>query len=282
MGYAQLDDTFWCNPKIVDLPALALRLYVRSISFSSALNTGGAVSKGTLRVLDGNAKLAAELVKASLWDADGDAWKVHDYEQYNISKAKRDAARANARKRWEPSESTVSHDAKPEISHDAKPPTPLPISHHPQEKVAGTGAGKEQQDLASCDAKNDTAPQPVPRAFQLAEAIVGRELTRIEYELISDRCSERDPKWVCAALEATREAGVASLNYAWKVLESYGEVGPPERRNPNGNHRNGIRNGNGISAADAEENERLTARLEERTRQRLGLAPVQDVPLTGG
>lgn len=235
MGYAQLDDSFWCNPKIVDLPALALRLYVRSISFSSALNTGGAVSKGTLRVLDGNAKLAAQLVTAALWDVDGDGWQVHDYAQYNISKAKRDAARENARKRWQQPETPVSHDAKPAISHDAKSPDLLPISHHPQEKVAGTGAGKEQQELASCDAKPPAAAEPVPRAFQLAESLVGRSLNRVESELLSERCAETDPRWVCEALEVARSNGKPSLPYAWSVLAGWGESGPPPKGKPNGN-----------------------------------------------
>lgn len=269
MGYAQLDDTFWCNPKIVDLPALALRLYVRSISFSSALNTGGAVSKGTLRVLDGNAKLAGQLVTAKLWDVDGDGWQVHDYAQYNISKAKRDAARENARKRWQQPETPVSHDAKSVVSHDAKPPPTTTDPHDPEGKVAGTGAGKEQKELASCDAKPPVAGQPVPRAFQLAESVVGRSLNRFEHELISERCAEGNPLWVCEALEVTRQAGKSSLPYAFAVLDGWGDNGPPPKGKPNGN-----RHGNPVPT---EADDELSARLEARTNRRLGLVEVSDV-----
>jgi len=275
MGYAQLDDSFWCNPKIVDLPALALRLYVRSISFSSALNTGGAISKGTLRVLDGNAKLAAQLVTAALWDVDGDGWHVHDYAQYNISKAKRDAARENARKRWQQPETPVSHDAKTDISHDANPPPTTTDPHDPKEKVAGTGAGKEQQELASCDAKPPMAGQPIPRAFQLAESLLGRTLRRLEHEVVSERCESNKPEWVCTALEAARTAGKPSLQYAWTILDGYGDSGPPERSKPNGNRRSGEweygvtdMDGRPLSPAVREENQRIL----DAANRRAGLA----------
>lgn len=263
MGYAQLDDSFWCNPKIVDLPALALRLYVRSISFSSALNTGGAVSKGTLRVLDGNAKLAGTLVAASLWDADGDGWQVHDYAQYNISKAKRDAARENARKRWQQPETPVSHDAKTDISHDAKPPPLGTNSHDPKEKVAGTGAGKEQQELASCDAARPPVLPAVARAFQLAESVVGGPLDRLQYELVADWCATSKPEWVSEALDIARQNNKTSLRYVGSIISEWGESGPPERRKPNGNRP-------GKPVATAEDDD-LMERLVRRTNRSLGL-----------
>lgn len=246
MGYARLDDGFWANPKVTDLPPLAFRLYVRAISFSSAYNTGGKVSEASLRALEGTPKLVEILTAADLWEGSESGWKIHDFDHYNVSQAKRKSGRENARARWKPDAATnvdadglrgfascetdekdtcetglteqqkngngTSHDAKPlqlpGVSHDAKPDQP----HLPE--VGGAAR---------------TAPaEGIPAAFHAASTMMGRELSAIESEVLAEKCDDYLPAWVTAAINRTREQGVRSLTYAWRVLEGYGADGPPQ------------------------------------------------------
>lgn len=103
MGYARLDDSFWISEKVDALSDKAFRLYVRSISFASAQNTDGVITKRSLRLLESDAKIAQQLVEAGAWDVseDGEAWIIHNYTVHNSTSEERKQRATNAaNRRW--------------------------------------------------------------------------------------------------------------------------------------------------------------------------------------
>lgn len=99
MAWVKLDDQFFANPKVIDLPKDAKLLYLGGLTHAAAQLTDGALTPGAVRLIaamvDVDRSHAAALVTAGLWDVDGDNYIIHDYHSYNRTaeqvKADRDA-----------------------------------------------------------------------------------------------------------------------------------------------------------------------------------------------
>jgi hypothetical protein len=89
--------------KIEGLRDDAFRLYVAGLVWCCAHETDGFVGRRTLHLLHPTAEdlpnLAARLVTAGLWETAEGGWMVHDFLEYQTSRADRDAERAAARER---------------------------------------------------------------------------------------------------------------------------------------------------------------------------------------
>jgi hypothetical protein len=109
MAWIRLDDRMPYHPKIVGLSAEAFRLYVASLCYAGGHETDGYVPASALPVLWGTARTAAELERAGLWERADGGWSIHDYLDYNPSRAdiedarrrRADAAAAAASARWD-------------------------------------------------------------------------------------------------------------------------------------------------------------------------------------
>jgi hypothetical protein len=109
MTWARLDDSFPEHPKVAALTDSAFRLWTTALCYSARNLTDGLISPVALRYCGSNANLsrpgrtASTLVTAGLWEAEGDAYRIHDYLDYNPSKADverdREAARERMRRR---------------------------------------------------------------------------------------------------------------------------------------------------------------------------------------
>ena len=88
------------HPKVAGLPDGAFRLWVMGLAYCQKFLTDGYISLVALRGLRAySQKRTAELVKSTLWDEREDGVQVHDFLDWNDSRAHVTAARDAARER---------------------------------------------------------------------------------------------------------------------------------------------------------------------------------------
>lgn len=117
MPWGRIDDAHYRHRKVAELEEDrrkgCLALYWLAISWCNDQLTDGRVTMTTVRMLGGDPSEAEELVRVGLWDRDGNAFRVHDFLDFNKSReqveqerAQRSAAgAAGAAKRWGDGES---------------------------------------------------------------------------------------------------------------------------------------------------------------------------------
>jgi len=104
MSWIRLDDDFGDHPKLVAAGPLACLLHVRALVYCGRHMTDGRIPRNIIGSLvdwatDGvsegktgeppnNYELAERLVAAGLWERDGTGYVIHDYLEYNPSRAK--------------------------------------------------------------------------------------------------------------------------------------------------------------------------------------------------
>lgn len=105
MGWAKFDDAYSDHPKVVAAGPLAELLDTRAIMFCARHETDGHVRAAQLSRLGIGIKSpkiqAQRLVDVGRWEPDGggDGWWVHDFLDYNPSRAQKNAEREAARER---------------------------------------------------------------------------------------------------------------------------------------------------------------------------------------
>ena len=109
MPHAKFDDRFAEHPKVAQLTDSAFRLHVSGILYCARLRTDGHIPAGEVPRLVRRFRRTAltELTDAGLWYDRGDTYEIHDYLQWNDSRAEIErrsrAGRRNAKRRWDPS-----------------------------------------------------------------------------------------------------------------------------------------------------------------------------------
>ena len=111
LPWIRVDTQMMTHPKIAKLrDARKDRLIVAHLAammWSGHHATGGHIPKYALPFVQVKRPDANALVEAGLWDPDldGDGWRIHDWDDYNLTaetaEAIRKRQRANALKRWE-------------------------------------------------------------------------------------------------------------------------------------------------------------------------------------
>jgi hypothetical protein len=96
MPWVKLDDSFDAHRKVRKAGLEAVGLHTRALSHSGRVGENGHIDPEWVieRAGKRGLKLAAALVEAGLWDLNGDGWTIHDYLDYNPSKAEIDSERA--------------------------------------------------------------------------------------------------------------------------------------------------------------------------------------------
>lgn len=108
MPYASFDDQFPDHPKIAPLTDAAFRLHVAGICYAARHLTDGRIPADEVpRLVRRYRKtsLAALTDGSALWvPRPGDEFEIHDYLDWNLSRAqvleRRESAAKAARKRW--------------------------------------------------------------------------------------------------------------------------------------------------------------------------------------
>ncbi len=100
MPWVRIDDKAMEHPKVALLPDGAFRLWVQGLAHCQKYLTDGLIDGGSLRLLRAySSKRTDQLIAARLWLADGENIQVHDYLDWNESRAHVEQARAQARDR---------------------------------------------------------------------------------------------------------------------------------------------------------------------------------------
>ena len=97
MSWVRLDDTFTEHPKVLAVGGDAAWLHVCALSYCNRLETDGEIPEAILHRLSDRKNplaLAERLVVAGLWDHAAFGWVIHDYHDYQPSKADLEERRA--------------------------------------------------------------------------------------------------------------------------------------------------------------------------------------------
>lgn len=180
MTWARIDDTFWCNPKVVRLPDYAYRLYVQGLSWAAGQKTNGFIPDallGSLSPLRSRYRAANALVSALLWervDGANAGFQIHDWGVYNLPSEeveKRKKAHAERVAAWRSRKRKAPGDASQAESGDAsrdayatRTSRGRGPSHTPSPN--GDGMGKTtppapQEGAASSSQRTTPKPPPV-------------------------------------------------------------------------------------------------------------------------
>jgi hypothetical protein len=138
MGWLRLDDAFGDHPKIAGLSDRAFRAHVLGLLYCARQVTDGFVPKA----LAPRARVLNELTGASLWTATRGGYRIHDWLDWNPSRAEVDSKRAaksmagakGAASRWQ-----ADAKASASRSHDrGNAPIPSPTPTPPQQQELKT------------------------------------------------------------------------------------------------------------------------------------------------
>lgn len=125
MSWLKIDDGFMEHPKVVGLSASAFRLFMEGLCYSSRYLTDGKMPTGALRAMNGTPRAAVELVAAGLWEVRDEGWAVHDYLEYNPSRAEVDEKRQHISQERS---KAGSKGAAKRWQGDGPVPLPVPLS----------------------------------------------------------------------------------------------------------------------------------------------------------
>lgn len=108
MTWVKLDDAFADHPKydnLAELAPFAIALQIRALCYSNRYLTDGAIPRSAIghltRHMPSDYEWPEVMVKAGLWDRGPNGWAIHDFSEYQPSKAKVEAERAAARDRMQ-------------------------------------------------------------------------------------------------------------------------------------------------------------------------------------
>jgi hypothetical protein len=158
MSWARLDDGILDNAKIIAAGPLGFALHVAAITWCARNLTDGRIPKSRAHMLfPGDWQdTALHLCVCKLWNENGDSYQVHDFLEYNFSRATVEKRRAGTRLRmqkYRDARVTLSHAASD--AHVTRLPGPvfsspdvLPgISEKPVARVEG-GPGETKRAAA--------------------------------------------------------------------------------------------------------------------------------------
>ena len=89
MAWGRLDDSFDSHRKVRRAGLEAVGLHARALAYCAGSLTDGHVDPEWLEERAGKRgeKLAQQLVTAGLWEPNSDGYVIHDYLEYNPSRA---------------------------------------------------------------------------------------------------------------------------------------------------------------------------------------------------
>lgn len=111
MSWLTLDDNMPDHPKIRGLTDRAFRLHVYALCYCSRHLTDGVIPASACRgVVDNSSRYCRELVAKKLWQSRDEVFVIHDYLDWNKSRAdvenqrklNQEAGRKGAQRRWHP------------------------------------------------------------------------------------------------------------------------------------------------------------------------------------
>jgi hypothetical protein len=151
--WLKVDDGFYAHPKVRNLSFAAVGLWTVTASFASRFGTDGALSQEDLsyllrtrRAARAAPRLAKELVAAGLWEVTGDGYRIHDFTDWNPTRAEvearhraqREAGRLGGRAR-------VANQATAQATAQAPAQSRPPDPFRPKDEANASNEGGPQR-----------------------------------------------------------------------------------------------------------------------------------------
>lgn len=225
MPWVRLDDGFAEHPKVLSVSVQARWAYISALCYSNRRQTDGVIPRTSLSILGVSPKQADELVKARLWDAQGNDFMIHDFLEYNLTKeqiteraTRRSAAGAvggsasgaKRRTKVEANRSEIVGESLPERSYivEAKTnpnPNPNPNPTHlkvcPDDEANASDTHTENPEIpVAIREMRDTILSCLPANYRWDSASMG------EAEQLA-RDFEGEPKLITDAISKLRSRG---------------------------------------------------------------------------
>lgn len=179
MTWAKVDDGFIDDLKVGGLSWAARGVWVTGLAWCARKLSDGRISIKAAALMEFPQELIDELVAAHMWDlaADGNGWVVHNYLNYNPSKAEVVAARESAKQRMgnlRDRRGKTRSDSSNERAHRSATPDPDPVPRRDLDLQKSSSLPKPTTQPA-------LEREPAPAAFvdhapEQARAMLGRKL----------------------------------------------------------------------------------------------------------
>jgi len=138
MPWVKLDDNFVDHPKVSKLSDGAFRVHLSALSYASRNLTDGHVDRHLPRRLTNHLRVASfvrELVESGLWDETDDGYQIHDYLDFQPSRAEILERREKNAERKRRSRSKAGHGVTDAVTGDVTPrgsprPPSRPVPKH--------------------------------------------------------------------------------------------------------------------------------------------------------
>lgn len=191
MSWVRIDDGFPEHQKVLDAGGDAAWLHVCALAWCNRNLTDGFIPTSIVpRLSDRRTpmKHAANLQRVGLWDATEGGWVIHDYLEFQPSKARVEADRSAARKRMADARNGGSS--------------------------AGSSGEVRANNSGSSHNPNPTQPDPTPTGVSTQQtdrlptvAAVGQSVVDEALTLYGQHCHDLDPDG-CITTPARRIAGI--------------------------------------------------------------------------
>jgi len=182
MPWANLDDHFHDNPKVLETPLPGVGLYAIGLSYCSAHMTDGFIPQAVVRGIRGWTTAARMLTDRKLWEPVEGGFRVHDYLQWNRSRAQVLADRAAAADRKRMSRRTPAGQngrVRPESHPDVRPESQDPV--RPESGRSHTTPARDQSnptqsnpDAAAVAASPEGGSGETSAGFRPLGALLGK------------------------------------------------------------------------------------------------------------
>jgi len=242
MTWAKFDDRFPDHEKIAPLGNSAFRLHVTAICYVAAQLTDGLVSAGSLRRIgwacDNLAADVQELCAAGLWEIVDAGYVIHDYLDYNPSKAEVEAhkgqvsaerskaGKAGMASRWHNKNNKAITNALQEAYQNDNPvPVPVPVVNKDSEKT------KDDAVVAV-----DPAYGQALRAFENDISLLSGSLAEDMADTWDLLTANGTPDWWYKAIEVSVAANARSWRFMRGVLTKCLQEGHPPGYKRNNGH----------------------------------------------
>ena len=244
MPWVRIDDHTDELPKIAEVGPLGFSLWVAGLAYCNRNLTDGAIPRRvahTLMCFEGitdngeevtGGKVAAMLVEAGMWERTADGYQVHDYLEYQESRARILEKREEAKLRMQHGRNAQrsSQEVRANIVRSSLPPTPTPTPTPLPTPTPENGANAPRPRRAK---------PPVPAAVEVARHAMNRYPPKAWYERIADAVGDEPD-----ALERWRALCVSWVGRGYNpqnvegLLDAWHAGGLASRKGPNGAHAN--------------------------------------------
>ncbi|GAA2199837.1 hypothetical protein [Streptomyces bangladeshensis] len=177
MPWVKLDDRFPSHRKVALLPDRAFRLHVSAICWCSENLTDGRIADRELPLvakIRGLKATAQQLVDAGLWDRIEGGWEIHDYLDYNPSRAQVIAERKKNAERQERFRQRKNGKPVPPDGNGVTPDAPDAHGTHDGD----TNAARRRHDGDTTATGSDAAPEAESQVSEVRNGVTNEVPSR--------------------------------------------------------------------------------------------------------